>query len=332
MHRDPLQAVVAEVVAQPVGEGVGQRIALVVDAHRPLDLRRGQAMRGVPGLARLAAQRLQRRGGPRAAAGGVADQPIHGAIQPVAARQRFLRDARDHGGRDPAGRVVVIDRAAQHRAPQPQAHVAADGIPGDDAVIGFRPAHRGCQPFTPAGRSAVEVDAARRLPVMRDRDGPHRIQRLADMGVAEIVQRLRIQREGGIVGTRRLVAAIAGEGQEAARQRRRRAGQAVHFLAGGVGDTAIVAAAAELQRLAVPMQRQVRLEADFRRLRIDRRDGAHHAAMVAVQVAGFRRRHQPRRGDGGAGGRQRDGGGRHPQPRQRRAGVRRCAGLGGGGH
>ena len=86
------------------------------------------------------------------------------------------------------------------------------------------------------------------------------------------------------------VAGIRAIGDKAARQRRRRA-ERIGRRQGEAGDQhAVEAAAAILQRAAVPLDREIHLEFDRWRVGIDRRDLAEHLAEFRIGRDNARRR------------------------------------------
>ncbi len=125
-------------------------------------------------------------------------------------------------------------------------------VVGDDAVVVVRVARRGIERFVATLRAADEVEPLRRAAVGLPDDRHRHVVALLDRLLSEVPERFIVERERAIETLCGLVPAIGAQCDEPLLQRvghvrrlQREAGQA--------GDQrAVVAAAAHLQRAAIP--------------------------------------------------------------------------------
>ena len=191
----------------------------------------------------------------------------------------------------------------------------------DDAVVVVRVAGRGIERFVAALRAADEIRALGRTAVGLLDDLERRVMTLLHRLLAEVPQRLVIERERAVESLRGLVAAVGAERDEALFQRVVHVGWLQRERTEPGHQRPVVAAAAHLQDAPVPRHRQVDLEFEIRRARVLRLHDAGDLAVVAVRVALRRRRHGHRRLHDRTAGRKTDRSRRNRQVQQ--AGTRR---------
>lgn len=218
--------------------------------------------------------------------------------------------------------------------------VVPGGIAGDDAVEGLRPALGDDQRLAAAGRASGEVDLGGLGPVGPVEEEQARVACLLE-GVAggEVAQRLVVDAEGAVQGGRGggvlPVPGVAGEGRVAAGQRRGPVRGAERHVPRHVGDGAVVTAAPEHQRLAVPVAGQGEAHPDVGRGGVHGVEVGLHPAVLDRRAADGAR-HDRGRGDPATGRRETHGRGRDPRPVQggaprRRRGAARGPGCRGPG-
>ena len=212
----------------------------------------------------------------RLAADRVCHQAVGDAVLPIAGGEHGVMHQLDLGRTYPA---VAEGREPGARAGVLQADPVDHGHAGEDAVEIIGVALRHGQAFAPALRTADEIHFLRFCAVgpLDQHDG--RVAHFLVGGVRKIDK-------GLVVGGKQLrrlarfclMAGIGAVGRKSLRQRRgavegrrRRQGKACDH-------DAVEAAAAILHGAAVPLQRQIELKADRRRLRIGRVDMTEHAA------------------------------------------------------
>ena len=251
------------------------------------DLRFGQAL--VAALARRAAQRFRLEF--RLAADRVLNQLIVRAVGLVARLQHRLRDEFDLGGPDPA---FAHRRQARARAGMLQSDPVDDGHTRKDAVKVIRVALRHRQRLAAALRRSHEIQFRRRIAVgahhQDDGSIPHAlVGSIGKILEGLVVERKRLRRFARLG----FVAGIRAVGDKAARQRRRRTERIGRRQSKAGDQHAVEAAAAILQRAAVPLDREIDLEFDRRRIGIGRRDLAEHLAEFRIGRRDPRRRRRP---------------------------------------
>ena len=135
------------------------------------------------------------------------------------------------------------------------------------------------QPFAAALGRSHEIQLCRRIAVGAHHHGHRGVAHLLVGLVRKILERLVVERKDlrrlALLG---LVAGIGAIGDKAARQRRRRAKRLGRRQRKAGDQHAVKAAAAILQRAAVPFDRKVHLEFYRRRVGIGRFDAADHLA------------------------------------------------------
>ena len=166
------------------------------------------------------------------------------------------------------------------------------------------------QPFAPAFGRSHEVQFCRRIAVGAQHQRHGGIAHLLVGAMREVLERLVIERKHlrRLAGLG-LVAGVRAIGDEAARQRRGRAERRGRRQRKAGYQHAVEAAAAMLQRAAVPLDRQIDLEADRRRVGIGRVDVTEHLAEFGVGRRDAAGRRRPLLGD------------RHRRGRLHRGGV-----------
>ena len=150
----------------------------------------------------------------------------------------------------------VVERLAQQHAVQLQRREIINRMNGDDAVIvGGITLHR-LEAFMAALAVALEIHAARRLAVMLPDQEHGGVMGFLQLVAAEIAQGFGVGGEGGGVFARLgFMAAVAAESGIALAQRQRLFGIGEAAILAR-HQPAIIAAAAHLQRLAVPVGRE----------------------------------------------------------------------------
>ena len=180
-----------------------------------------------------------------------------------------------------------------------QSNPVDDGHAGKDAVkiIGIALRHR--QRLAAAFRRSHEIQLCWRVAVGAHHQGDGGVPHALVGSMRKILERLVVERKHlRRLARLGLVAGIRAIGDKAARQRRRRAERIGRRQSKPGDQHAVEAAAAILQRAAVPLDREIHLEFDRRRIRISRRDLAEHLAEFRIGRGDARRRRRSSFGDG----------------------------------
>ncbi|MCY1516966.1 hypothetical protein D9M68_516260 [compost metagenome] len=298
-HQSTFEQVVAARTFHAVGKRIARELQRRFDGVHRVDLRVRQA-----GVRRVGAVGAAQRGKDLrvelAAAFDVAHDVVDGAVELVAGLHRGLLHQQRLRQVEPALAAVVVQRAAHRHVRQARAGVVERGLVGDHAVVVLRPALDVAQRVAPAGRGAQEIGVPGLHGIAREHECLRHVARLLERLAAVVGKLLVVGRELAVGDAARLMARVVAVGRVAQRQRRGLAGGAEADDFGAVDQHAVEATAAEVNGLLVPLLGQVDREVDELRGRIDRRDGAAHAAVIAQRVARVAGGHGRGAGDGGA--------------------------------